>query len=415
MFQPVRGTHDLLGDELRAHRRVVERARLLARVYGFEEIVTPIFEFSSVFHRLGESSDVISKETYSFVDRGGENLTLRPEGTAGVVRAIISGGLTQQVPLRLFYHGPMFRYDRPQKGRYRQFEQIGVEMLGVASTYADVEVIQYAHQLLGELGLSEVVILEINTLGDAASRAAYRQALVDYFQRFESQLSPDSRIRLHVNPLRILDSKEPCDQPFILEAPSIAGYLTPEAHAFFDEVCTGLALLNIPFRLNPRLVRGLDYYCHTAFEFTTQALGSQATVLGGGRYDTLSEQLGGPFMPGVGWAAGVDRLRLLIDPVPNQRRPMVVMPLLEEAWPLALRILKLLREAHIGSILTFTGNLSKRLKRANKELGRAALIIGPDELTQSSVLLRDLDTGQQQTVSVDHIVSYIQQHFIFKE
>lgn len=413
MFQPVRGTHDLMGDAMRTHRRVIEKSRLLARVYGFEEIMTPLFEFSSVFHRLGLSSDIVSKETYSFTDRGGESLTLRPEGTAGVMRAVISNGLTQSTPLRYFYHGPMFRYDRPQKGRQRQFHHVGAELIGVNSPYGDIEVIQYAHQVLCELDLKDKVTLEINTLGDQASRDAYRQALVTYFEGVKEKLSPESQKRLETNPLRILDSKEACDKEFVREAPLLKEYLTHEAQTFFDKVCVGLMHLKISFKCNPHLVRGLDYYCHTAFEFTTTALGSQSTVLGGGRYDGLSQQLGGPPLAGVGWAAGIERLCLLMEAVTNKRRPVVVIPLEDEAWPFALNILTILRHEHIMTMPVFTAHLSKGLKQANKMQGRAALMMGMNEVMANQVLIKDLDTGLQESISMKDLVMYIQRHFIY--
>jgi histidyl-tRNA synthetase len=285
-LQPVRGTHDLLPDDSRRHRWVEETAFASARRYGFGEVSTPIFEFTEVFTRtLGETSDVVTKEMYTFADRSGESITLRPEGTAGVARAFISNGLSQSLPLKLFYRGPMFRHERPQKGRLRQFHQVGVELLGVESPLADVEVIALAWRVLSELGLAAKVRLEINTLGDAESRDAYRATLTAYLSQFRSSLSEDSRNRLDRNPLRVLDSKDEGDRRIVENAPLMTDSLSPAAHAFFEQVTCGLHKLCIPFMVNPRLVRGLDYYCHTAFEFTTTALGAQGTVLAGGRYD----------------------------------------------------------------------------------------------------------------------------------
>src|SRR5256714_12228463 len=321
-LQPARGTQDLLPETMRRHRRVSDTAREQARLYGFAEIATPVFEFTEVFARpIGEHTDIVAKEMYTFNDRGGEEITLRPENTAGVVRAVLSNGLTQSTPLKFFYSGPMFRYERPQKGRFRQFHQIGVELLGVAQPQADIEVIALGHRVLKALGIADRVVLELNTLGDPESRSAYRDALVAYFSARVSELSEDSRRRLERNPLRILDSKDPGDQRLAAEAPDFAEYLNEASGEFFTRVRDGLDQLGIADRLNPRLVRGLDYYTHTAFEFVTTDLGAQGTVIGGGRYDGLVELMGGPAMPGVGWAAGIERLALLIAETPRALRP----------------------------------------------------------------------------------------------
>src|ERR1700720_3607214 len=313
-LQPVRGTQDLLPDAARRHRQVSETARAAASLYGFDEIVTPIFEFTEVFARpIGEHTDIVAKEMYTFSDRGGEEITLRPENTAGVVRAVLSNGLTQATPLKFFYSGPMFRYERPQKGRFRQFHQIGVELLGVAQPQADIEVIALGQRILKTIGIADRVVLELNTLGDPESRAAYREALVGYFSARVSELSEDSRRRLERNPLRILDSKDPGDQRLAAEAPDFAAYLNDASREFFARVRDGLDQLGIAYRLNPRLVRGLDYYTHTAFEFVTTDLGAQGTVLAGGRYDGLVELMGGPSVAGGGWGAGIQRLGALLD------------------------------------------------------------------------------------------------------
>jgi len=274
-LQPVRGTHDILPEEFRLHRLVGDTAAGIAARYGFEEIATPIFEFSEVFKRtLGDTSDIVTKEMYSFEDKGGDQVTLRPEGTAGVARMLISGGLSQNLPLKYFYRGPMFRYERPQKGRYRQFHQIGVELLGVPEPQGDIDIIALGASVLEALGLSGNITLELNTLGNQESRAAYRDALVAYFQDHLDALSEDSRMRLEKNPLRILDSKDKGDRALIEDTPEFAAYLDAESQDFFGAVCDGLNALSIGYTLNQRLVRGLDYYCHTAFEFTTDALGA---------------------------------------------------------------------------------------------------------------------------------------------
>src|SRR5271169_5091477 len=326
--QPARGTQDLLPEVARRHRRITETARSLSELYGFAEMATPIFEFTEVFARpIGEATDIVAKEMYTFKDRGGEDVTLRPENTAGVVRAVLSNGLIQSAPVKFFYNGPMFRYERPQKGRFRQFHQIGVELIGVAQAQGDIEVIALGSRILDMLGIRARTVLELNTLGDPESRAAYREALVSYFSAHASQLSEDSLRRLERNPLRIFDSKEESDQQVSVGAPEFSQNLTPASRDFFSQVCDGLDRLGIGYQLNPRLVRGLDYYTHTAFEFVTADLGAQGTVMGGGRYDGLVEMMGGPALRGVGWAAGIERLAMLIAEPPSAPRPIAVVPI----------------------------------------------------------------------------------------
>ena len=403
-LQPVRGTHDLLPEDSRRHRHITETARTVAERFGFEEVSTPIFEFTDVFKRtLGETSDVVTKEMYTFEDRSGDMLTLRPEGTAGVARAVISGGLSQSLPLKFFYTGPMFRHERPQKGRLRQFHQIGVELLGVAGPQGDIEVVALGAEVLRELGVLDKTQLEINTLGDKESRDAYRQVLVAYFSDFLDKLSEDSRARLERNPLRILDSKDDGDKRIVAGAPSFADHLTPAAQDFFAQVKAGLTVLGIAFVVNPRLVRGLDYYCHTAFEFTTEALGAQGTVLAGGRYDGLIGTMGGPETPGVGWAAGVERLAMLAADGPAAPRPVAVIPIGATAEAQALKITHALRQAGIAADLGYSGNLSKRMKRANKLQARFAVILGDDELARGAATLRDLDSGEQSEVPLPEL------------
>ena len=398
-LQPVRGTQDLLPAEQARHRHVVDTARRISARYGYQEIATPIFEFTEVFSRpIGETTDIVTKEMYTFTDRGGEEITLRPEYTAGIVRAVISNGLTQNLPLKFFAAGPMFRYERPQKGRFRQFHQIDVELIGAPQPQADIEVIALGADILDALGILKRTVLELNTLGDTASRQAYREALVAYYSQHRDGLSEDSLARLERNPLRILDSKDEGDKRINAEAPSFADYLTGEAQGFFDTVRGGLDLIGIPYKVSPRLVRGLDYYCHTAFEFVTTDLGSQGTVLGGGRYDGLMGVMGGPETPGVGWAAGIERLALLIDEPPAAARPVVVIPVGEAGEKAALKLTHELRRAGFTVDLGFSGNVGRRMKRANKINARAAVLLGEDELKRNAATLRDLDGGTQSEV-----------------
>ena len=408
-LQPVRGTHDLLPADSRRHRHVVEVFRGVAECFGFGEIATPIFEFTEVFTRtLGETSDVVTKEMYSFTDRGGDDITLRPEYTAGIARAFISGGLRKDLPLKFHGHGPMFRYERPQKGRLRQFHQLDVEILGVAEPLADIEVIALGAQLLDELGVVADTELELNTLGDPESRAAYRAALVDYFSGHRAALSADSLDRLERNPLRILDSKDEGDRAVIADAPVMSDYLNPASADFFARVTAGLDRLAIAYRLNPRLVRGLDYYTHTAFEFATTKLGAQGAVLAGGRYDGLIEAMGGPPTPGIGWAAGIERLAMLIAAPPAATRPIAVIPVDGEAEAEALELTHRLRREGFTVDLGYRGNLQRRMKRANKLGASAALILGEDERARGAATLRDLDTGEQVLVPLPELTGRLE-------
>jgi histidyl-tRNA synthetase len=399
-LRPVRGTHDLLGEDILRHRHVGATARAIAGRYGYGEIATPILEHTEVFDRtLGETSDVVAKEMYTFTDRGGDSVTLRPENTAGVVRAVVTNGLTQALPVKLFYEGPMFRYERPQKGRLRQFHQIGVECIGAPEPEADVEVIALSVHTLRELGLGpDVVTLELNTLGDLESRSAYRQALVGYLSGHKERLSADSLARLDRNPLRILDSKDEGDRAVIADAPLLHDFLSTGSRAHLDRVQALLTRLGIAYRISPKLVRGLDYYVHTAFEITTTALGAQGTVLGGGRYDGLMRTMGGPDVPGVGWAAGVERLAMLLALPPRPVAPVAIVPIGERAEGAAWDVVQAVRDGGIAADLGFKGKPGQRLKRADRIGARHAVILGDAELDAGVVKLKDLATGTEETV-----------------
>jgi histidyl-tRNA synthetase len=404
-LQPVRGTRDLIGEDFRRHHAVAEAARRVSALYGFEEWATPVFEDTRVFARgLGDTSDVVMKEMYSFTDRGGDSVTLRPEMTAGVCRALVSNGLTQSnLPRKVFYAGPMFRYERPQKGRYRQFHQIGIEVLGAAEPLADAEVIACGWDILVALGVSDGTVLEINTLGDAESRDAYRAALVAYFSAHRDALSHDSRVRLEKNPLRILDSKDETDRAIVAGAPMIGAHLTAEAASFYAAVKAHLARFGVPFRENPRIVRGLDYYSHTAFEFVTDRLGAQGTVMAGGRYNGLVEEMGGPPTPSVGWAAGIERLAMLLPAAPAAPRPVAVIPVGDAAEGPALDMLQALRRAGVVAEIAYRGNLKRRMERANRIGARAAVILGDEEIAAGVAQLRDLDAGTQEKVPLPEV------------
>ena len=379
-IQRVRGTQDLFGDDIARFDHVVETFNRVRKLYGFRRVDVPIFEPTAVFARsLGETTDVVSKEMYSFDDRGGDSLTLRPEFTAGITRAYIQNGWQQHAPLKLAAHGPLFRYERPQKGRYRQFNQLDVEVIGAAEPAADVEVIALGAQLLSELGIADKVTLQLNTLGDAETRAAWREALVAHFTAHQDALSPDSRERLVKNPLRILDSKAECDRPLVAAAPGIDARMSVEAGAFFEAVQKGLQAAGVTSVRTPSLVRGFDYYRHTAFEFVTDHLGAQGTVIGGGRYDGLIETMGGPHTPAVGWAAGIERLGMLVGEQPEYRPEISIIPFVEELAEDAAALAHSLRVQGITADIAFRGSERRRFELSSKIDAMARLAVARRE------------------------------------
>ncbi len=404
--RPIRGTQDMLGEQARRFGHVVETFDRVRRLYGFGRVEVPVFEPTAVFARsLGETTDVVSKEMYSFEDRGGDSVTLRPEFTAGICRAYLTEGWQQYAPLKVATHGPLFRYERPQKGRYRQFHQLDAEIIGAGEPQADVELLCLADQLLRELGVSDGVTLTLNTLGDGETRDAWRAALIAHFEKHRGELSEDSLDRLAKNPLRILDSKDPRDRPIADAAPEIDAFLSPEAGSFFEAVTRGLEAAGVAWTRNARLVRGLDYYRHTAFEFVTDRLGAQGTVLGGGRYDGLIEALGGPPTPAVGWAAGIERLAMLIDEPAAERIDIAVVPMGEAAQALAGRVLADLRRAGLSADMAYKGNMKRRMQKADAAGARYAVIIGEDEVARGEVSLKDMGAQSQRAVAVDALVA----------
>ncbi len=365
--QPVRGTQSLLGEDADRLAAVVAAFDRVRRLYGFKRVEVPVLEPTDVFARtMGETTDVVSKEMYSFEDRSGDSVTMRPEFTAGIARAYLSEGWQQYAPLKVATHGPAFRYERPQKGRFRQFHQLDAEIIGTDEPQADVELLAFADQLLKELGIGGSAILKLNTLGDPETRSAWRDALHEHFSSHASELSEESRARLDRNPLRILDSKSHGDWPVIDNAPLIDDFLTSEAADFFAKVTAGIDAAGIRWERAPRLVRGLDYYRHTAFEFITDELGAQGTVLAGGRYDGLMEALGGPPTPAVGWAAGIERLAMLIDAPEPERLEVAVVAESDTLEKAATAVTVALRRAGIRSEAVISGSPRKRFDKALK-------------------------------------------------
>jgi histidyl-tRNA synthetase len=406
--QKIRGTQDILGEEADRFVKVIDTFDRIRRLYAFQHVEVPMFEATEVFARsIGETTDIVSKEMYTFEDRGGDSLTLRPEFTAGICRAYISNGWQQLAPLKLATSGAVFRYERPQKGRFRQFHQLDAEIIGSDAPAADVELLVLGDQLLRELGIADAVSLELNTLGDAETRDEWRSALIAHFEKHRGDLSKESLDRLERNPLRILDSKEPQDRPVAETAPGIDDYLTPAAADFFATVTAGLDAAGVRWIRNSKLVRGLDYYRHTAFEFVTDQLGAQGAVIAGGRYDGLIESLGGPSTPAVGWAAGIERLAMLTSAPVTLSVDAVLVPLGEQAEAQAVGVVAQLRRAGIACDMAFRGNMKKRMQKAAASGAHVAIIIGDDELARGVAGVKDLSSGAQREVSLSEIVKAV--------
>ncbi len=420
MMKAVRGMRDVFGDEIATWHRLEHIFRQVSAAFGYHEFRTPMLEHTELFARgVGEGSDIVGKEMYTFLDRGGDSVTMRPEMTAPIVRAALEHHLLRHQPTsRLWYYGPLFRYERPQKGRYRQFHQFGAELLGSPHPEADAEIITLAVETLRAAGLNltEDVALEINTLGTASTREAYRHALVQHFTAHRASLSEDSQRRLETNPLRILDSKHPDDQRFIADAPALRTHLDAAAQVHFDTVRVLLDAAGIPFTINDRLVRGLDYYSHTVFEITTTQLGSQNAVCGGGRYDPLFEMVGGTPAPAVGFSIGVERLVLLLEQMEGGLPPaapmqVAVVALSDEArLPAHLVALRLRR--HGLTVITDVQRRSAKaqLNSAAKDQTVFAVLLGTDELAADTVTVKNLAAASQETIPAAQLPQYLQQH-----
>lgn len=411
LWATARGMHDVWGPSFDQKDHLIQTFSEKARLFGFDGIETPIVEGQALFERAAPGADIVSKELFRLIPRNeGDAYALRPEGTAPVMRAVLGAGLVQSLPLKFFYQGPMFRYDRPQKGRLRQFTQVGVESMGENNPFTDAETIQLAHTFLKALPLSEPPTLHLNTLGDAASQKAYSEKLVDYLTPRTQDLSPESQARLQKAPLRILDSKSETDQTILEDAPKIEDVLSPDSRHFFETLKGCLNGLGIKWVLDPRLVRGLDYYCHSVFEFKVSRLGAQNTVLAGGRYDKLSSLLGGPPMGGVGWAAGVERLLLLYDleRLSPTLPSIFCLPHSDHDAPYALTLAEALRNNDLAvSTLLTPWPLKKRLKKVAIRGGAFALIVGEDERNTRSVQVKDLRDSTQQMLAITDVAAFI--------
>ena len=405
-LRTVRGVNDILPDVMHKHNYINQIGASVCNQSCYEQVDTPIFEFADLFIKpLGETSDIVTKENYIFKDKSNNTLMLRPEGTTSVVRAAINAGLTQNLPKRFFYYGPMFRYERPQKGRLRQFNQFGIELLGIDNVFGDVEVINLGYNFLKKLKLLNKVDLVINTLGDQESRLKYREELVIYFNKYKNDLSEESKVRLKKNPLRILDSKSNKDREIINTAPDYSKFLNKESTKYFEDVCKALNDLDIPFSSNSKLVRGLDYYSHTTFEFKTNLIGAQDTILAGGRYDGLSKMISNLSLPGVGWAAGIERIALMIEKKYTFNPLVVLIPQMDTHNFKVLEFYKKLLDVGIRTEMIYSGSLNKKLKRANKISATFAVIVGENEIKNNVVQLKNFQNGEQVEMKFEELIT----------
>ncbi len=407
-IRSVRGTHDLYDDNIKKFNLIKDLITYKGQLQSFKELQTPIFELSELFSKpLGELSDVVLKEMYSFQDRGDEFLTLRPEFTTPMIRAAISNNLLKEIPLKLFGIGPMFRRERPQKGRFRQFNQINFEIFGSEDYMAELELIVLANDILHSLIPDVDISLNLNTLGQRNNLKNYKDILSKYFYDNKLKLSKESREKIHKNPLRILDSKQENDVEISNLAPTIYDHISNESKYNFDQLRKALQSFNIKYEINHNLVRGLDYYCGTVFEFKTKSLGSQDTLLGGGRYDGLIGLLGGPDIPGVGWAAGIERISMLMKS-DFKKEKYIHLAINNEKFKIHLqKIIKLLQENNIPFYWNYKYNIKKSLSKANMSDANIVIIVGEKEYQNNNCTLKFLDTGEQKEININEIKSYI--------
>lgn len=397
-FQNVRGMQDLFNEQADKYNLVVNTARQVSETYNFHEIITPIVEESNLFERsVGDGSDIVMKELYKFEDRGGNLLALRPEFTAGIARSFLNNSeLNQSLPQKLFSYGPLFRYDRPQKGRYRQLNQINFEYIGNKEYIADVEIIYLFYTILQKLGLKNIT-LEINSLGSNECKKKYESALKKYFTKFKDKLSEDSKVRLEKNPLRILDSKEECDKLLVKDAPKISEFYTEEEKEFYSNILKTLDKLGVSYFSNPLLVRGLDYYTSTVFEYTTTDLGAQSSVGGGGRYDNLIGEIGNEDVPSVGCAGGIERLMLLINKeIKKEKELIAIIPISENENDYCIDLATKLRNQGKNIELIYSGKFKKKMEKMNKCNADYAIIVGEDEVKSGKLKIKDLKTSQEE-------------------
>ncbi len=411
-IQSVRGTHDIYGENILKFNQIKSSVSCLAKTNGFKELNTPIFEFSNLFSKpLGEQSDVVLKEMYTFEDRNKEYLTLRPEYTTPMIRAAITNNLLNDLPLKVFGIGPMFRRERPQKGRYRQFNQINFEIFGSNDFIVDVELIVLADQLLKKILPNCKIKLNLNSLGSKNNLLDYKKVLSKYFNQKKNHLSEISISRIESNPLRILDSKEEADKSVCASAPIINEFLDEESRKHFDDIKKSLDYLNIDYVENNKLVRGLDYYCKTVFEFKTTDLGTQDTLLGGGRYDGLIEVLGGPKIPGIGWAAGIERISMLMDLLEENSNIIHIAVLSERHKHYFLKLTKYLREKELSFYWNYKYNIKKSLSKANSSKAKILIIVGEKEENNNFYTVKNLISSEQFELQLEQITEFLNDKF----
>lgn len=410
-LRAVRGTKDVFGNDILKFNYIVNLARYMATLHNFKELMIPTFEFSDVFERnLGDTSDIVLKEVYKFKDRSNNYLSLRPEFTAGVVRALLTNAdLRDKLPIKLFSYGSVFRYDRPQKGRQREFNQVNFEYYGNSDYSGDVAIIAMANRFVKALDLKNIT-LELNSLGSDESRSKFETALRNYFEKYKNDLSDDSKVRLEKNVLRILDSKDEGDRKLLAEAPKIANFYTRDDHIFFNSVTEKLNLLGIDFKINPMLVRGLDYYTSTVFEFTTTDLGAQATIMAGGRYDRLVAQMGGGDIPAVGCGGGIERLMLLLDRQFSLVAPVSIVPIGDEEIDYCLKLQQNLLDNHIPCEVNSYGKMKKKMDLANRNGSRYSVIVGEEEIKSDNLTIKDMQTAQEIKLSPGKLVEFLKIH-----
>jgi len=407
-IQPIRGTHDLYGEELHKFTKIEKVVKYYANIYGFNKIITPIFESTDLFKKpLGDQSDVVLKEMYTFLDRNKSSLTLRPEYTTPIIRAAISNNLLEKTPQKLFGIGPMFRRERPQKGRYRQFNQMNFEILGSNDEASDVDLILLAKNILQDLLPEKEIILQINSLGDKDTLGKFKESLKIYFDKYKFDLSDESKEKIDNNSLRILDSKDKKDIEINANAPKISNFYSEEAKKYFNIIQSLLDQSSLNFEINNTLVRGLDYYCHTVFEFKTKDLGSQDTLIGGGRYNGLVKMIGGKDISGVGWAGGIERIMMLMHDNQVEEKKVQLIIMKKELRDYGYKLLNLLRENKIPVHFDYKYNLKKSLSFANNSNYEYVIIVGENELNNNLCILKELKTGLQKSVSFIEIIKIL--------
>ncbi|MDX1924455.1 MAG: histidine--tRNA ligase [Rickettsiaceae bacterium] len=411
-LRPVRGTKDIIPSQYDLFQKIIKASEDIAKTYCFQGYATPVIEYTEIFNKtLGQTSDVVNKEMYNFNDRSDESITLRPEFTAGIMRSIFSESLTHELPLRLFSYGPLFRHDRPQAGRQRQFHQVNFEIIGENSELSDAEAVKLGCDIIKALGIIDVQI-EINSLGCEDSRSSYHVALKDYLIKYEDDLSHDSKIRLHKNPMRILDSKDEGDKKIVQNAPLISKFYTKEAKARFDLVLRLLDKMNVPYVINENLVRGLDYYSHTAFEYSTNKIGAQTAIGGGGRYDGLAKMMGKQVIPAIGLACGVERMMILMQEAHKyERKNIGIFPISQDEVEFCAVFASNLREHGLPVLVYESGKLGKRIEKSVSNGCNYAAFIGQNEVLSKSFRIKNLISGEESLLSYEEILKMLKEQF----